>query len=34
MAITSRGFPVLLTFDFDAETMWTSRDAKNAERPN
>ena len=33
MAITSKGFPVLFTFDLDAETMWTSRDPKNAERP-
>ena len=33
MAITSKGFPVLFTFDLDVETMWTSRDPKNAERP-
>ena len=33
MPITSKGFPVLFTFDLDAETMWTSRDPKNAERP-
>jgi len=33
MPMTSKGFPVLLTFDIDAETMWTSRDPKNAERP-
>jgi peptidoglycan/xylan/chitin deacetylase (PgdA/CDA1 family) len=33
MPLTSRGFPVLLTFDLDAETMWTARDPKNAERP-
>ena len=33
MPTTSKGFPVLLTFDLDAETMWTSRDPKNAERP-
>ncbi len=33
MAMTSKGFPVQLTFDLDAETMWTSRDPKNAERP-
>ncbi len=33
MPLTSRGFPVMLTFDLDAETMWTSRDPKNAERP-
>ncbi len=31
--MTSRGFPVQLTFDLDAETMWTSRDPKNARRP-
>ncbi|GIT69300.1 MAG: hypothetical protein Ct9H300mP27_04040 [Chloroflexota bacterium] len=33
MAITSKGFPVLFTFDLDVETMWTSRDPKKAERP-
>ena len=33
MPMTSKGFPVLLTFDLDAETMWTSRDPKNADRP-
>ena len=33
MPLTSKGFPVLLSFDIDAETMWTSRDPKNAERP-
>lgn len=33
MPTTSKGFPVLMTFDLDAETMWTSRDPKNAERP-
>jgi peptidoglycan/xylan/chitin deacetylase (PgdA/CDA1 family) len=33
MPITSKGFPVLFTFDLDAETMWTSRDPVNAERP-
>jgi peptidoglycan/xylan/chitin deacetylase (PgdA/CDA1 family) len=33
MPLTSRGFPVLLTFDLDAETMWTARDPRNAERP-
>jgi peptidoglycan/xylan/chitin deacetylase (PgdA/CDA1 family) len=31
--LTPQGFPVLLTFDLDAETMWTARDPKNAERP-
>jgi peptidoglycan/xylan/chitin deacetylase (PgdA/CDA1 family) len=33
MPMTSKGFPVMLTFDLDAETMWTARDARNAERP-
>jgi peptidoglycan-N-acetylglucosamine deacetylase len=33
MAVTSRGFPLFLTFDLDAETMWTGRDPKNAGRP-
>jgi len=33
MPMTSKGFPVQLTFDLDAETMWTSRDPKNADRP-
>ena len=33
MPMTPNGFPVMLTFDLDAETMWTSRDPKNAERP-
>ena len=33
MPLTSKGFPVLLSFDIDAETMWTARDPKNAERP-
>ena len=30
---TSRGFPLFLTFDLDAETMWTARDASYASRP-
>ena len=30
MPLTSRGFPLLLTFDLDGETMWTSRDATAA----
>lgn len=30
---TSKGFPLLLTFDLDAETMWTGRDPANANRP-
>ena len=33
MPLSSNGFPVLLSFDIDAETMWTGRDPKNAERP-
>jgi peptidoglycan/xylan/chitin deacetylase (PgdA/CDA1 family) len=33
MALTSRGFPLLLTFDLDAETMWTARDPAYAQRP-
>lgn len=33
MAMAPQGFPVMLTFDLDAETMWTSRDPGNAARP-
>jgi peptidoglycan-N-acetylglucosamine deacetylase len=33
MPMTENGFPVMLTFDLDAETMWTGRDPANAERP-
>ena len=33
MPLTPNGFPVMLTFDLDAETMWTARDPKNAQRP-
>ncbi len=33
MPLPPRGFPVMLSFDLDAETMWTARDAQNAERP-
>jgi peptidoglycan/xylan/chitin deacetylase (PgdA/CDA1 family) len=33
MALTDKGFPVALTFDLDAELMWTSRDPINAKRP-
>jgi peptidoglycan-N-acetylglucosamine deacetylase len=33
MHITSRGFPLFLTFDLDAETMWTARDPSYAQRP-
>lgn len=33
MPLTDKGFPVMLTFDLDAETLWTARDAKSAEKP-
>src|SRR5262245_48675725 len=33
MPLTSRGFPLLLTFDLDGETMWTSRDPAAVKRP-
>ena len=33
MPLTSRGFPLFLTFDLDAETMWTGRDPAYAKRP-
>lgn len=33
MPLTPNGFPVMLTFDLDAETMWTARDPANAGRP-
>ena len=33
MSVTSKGFPLLLTFDLDAETMWTARDPSYARRP-
>ena len=33
MHLTSKGFPLFLTFDLDAETMWTARDPSYAERP-
>jgi peptidoglycan/xylan/chitin deacetylase (PgdA/CDA1 family) len=33
MPLTNNGFPVMLTFDIDAETMWTARDPQNAGRP-
>lgn len=33
MPLTENGFPVMLTFDLDAELMWTARDPKNADRP-
>lgn len=34
MPTTSRGFPLMLTFDLDAETMWTARDPAYAQRPS
>jgi len=33
MPLSPKGFPVLLSFDIDAETMWTARDPKNVDRP-
>jgi peptidoglycan-N-acetylglucosamine deacetylase len=33
MPLTSKGFPLFLTFDLDAETMWTGRDPSFAKRP-
>ncbi|MEP9372386.1 polysaccharide deacetylase [Mesorhizobium sp. KR1-2] len=33
MSLTSKGFPLFLTFDLDAETMWTARDPSYASRP-
>ena len=33
MHLTSKGFPLFLTFDLDAETMWTARDPNYAKRP-
>lgn len=33
MALTSKGFALMLTFDLDAETMWTARDPAYAKRP-
>src|SRR5262245_1061447 len=33
MPLTSKGFPLFLTFDLDAETMWTARDPAYARRP-
>jgi peptidoglycan/xylan/chitin deacetylase (PgdA/CDA1 family) len=33
MPLTRHGFPVMLTFDLDAETLWTARDPKNADKP-
>jgi peptidoglycan/xylan/chitin deacetylase (PgdA/CDA1 family) len=31
--LSSKGFPLFLTFDLDAETMWTARDPSYASRP-
>lgn len=33
MPLTDHGFPVMLTFDLDAETLWTARDPANVSRP-
>lgn len=33
MHLTSNGFPLFLTFDLDAETMWTARDPNYVKRP-
>ncbi|MCR5942671.1 polysaccharide deacetylase [Ochrobactrum sp. XJ1] len=33
MAYTSKGFPLMLTFDLDCETMWTARDPEATKRP-
>jgi peptidoglycan/xylan/chitin deacetylase (PgdA/CDA1 family) len=33
MPLTSPGFPLFLTFDLDAETMWMARDPAYAKRP-
>lgn len=33
MPLSPHGFPVMLTFDLDAETMWTARDPRYADRP-
>lgn len=30
---TNNEFPVMLTFDLDAETLWTARDTSNADKP-
>ena len=34
MPLTSKGFPLFLTFDLDAETMWTGRDPAYAKPPD
>lgn len=33
MSMTSKGFPMMLTFDLDCETMWTARDPDAHTRP-
>ena len=33
MSFTTRGFPMMLTFDLDCETMWTARDPEAHKRP-
>lgn len=33
MASTTKGFPLMLTFDLDCETMWTARDPEAHKRP-
>lgn len=33
MPLSPQGFPVMLSFDLDAETLWTARDPKNADKP-
>ena len=33
MSFTSKGFPMMLTFDLDCETMWTARDPDAHKRP-
>ena len=33
MSLTEQGFPLLLTFDLDCETMWTARDPDAHKRP-
>lgn len=33
MSLTPHGFPLLLTFDLDCETMWTARDPEAHKRP-
>lgn len=33
MPLSDHGFPVMLTFDLDAETLWTARDPANLQKP-